>query len=297
MSDSHKEQPSTYFVQDRNNQEELARLQVQDQMITRAIGGVLPEQPDPASFQRVLDIGCGTGGWLIETAKTYPTMTRLYGVDISGTILDYARVQAETSQVNDRVEFIVMDALRMLEFPDHFFDLVNIRFAESWIRTWEWPKMLQEMQRVSKPGGIIRITDANGTAGSNSPALNRLYLLGIQAMYQAGYYFTPDGASVINHLPDLMYQHGVLNIQSRAFTVEFRAGTSEGQLFAENMKLAYRTIQPFLKKWLRLPDDYETIYQQMLIEMQAPDFVARWDVLTAWGCNEGFQIFFSEQER
>lgn len=42
---------------------------------------------------------------------------------------------------------------------------------------------------------------------------------------------------------------------------------------------------PFLRKWTRVPDDYEAIYQQMLCEMQQPDFVATWGMLTAWGYN------------
>jgi ubiquinone/menaquinone biosynthesis C-methylase UbiE len=309
MSDQpRKEHPSTYVVQDRDNQEELARLQLQDQMITRAMGGVLPEQPDPTSFQRVLDIGCGTGGWLIEAAKTYPTMIKLYGVDTSGTMLEYARKQAEASGVQGRfeaggadagprIEFVVMDALRMLEFPTHFFDLVNMRFAQGWIRTWEWPKLLQEAQRVSKPGGVIRFTEVDVGAESSSPALNRLYDLTVQAAHRAGYYFTPDSDSVITHLPGLMHRHGVLGVQTRHFTIEFRAGTPEGQSFAEDMKLGYRTGLPFLKKWIRVPDDYETTYQQMLAEMQAPNFVASWNILTAWGSNEGFQVFFNEVER
>src|SRR5258708_15848139 len=76
-----REQPSTYFVQDRSNQEELDRLQIQDHMLTASMGGVLPEQPDPTAFQRVLDVGCGTGDWLIELAKTTPTCPSLVGVD------------------------------------------------------------------------------------------------------------------------------------------------------------------------------------------------------------------------
>src|SRR5437899_1428785 len=113
-----QELPSTYIVQDRSSQEELTRVQIQGQMITAGMGGVLPEQPDPLCFKRVLDVGCGTGNWLIETAKTYPTIPLLIGVDVSREMLDYARAQARAQQVSDRVEFHLMDALRMLEFPE-----------------------------------------------------------------------------------------------------------------------------------------------------------------------------------
>src|SRR6266702_1969322 len=116
-TDPRREHPSAYFVQDRSNEEELTRLQIQDQMITAGMGGVLPEQPDPTIFQRILDVGCGTGGWLIEAAKTYPAISLLVGVDISSKMLDYARTQAEAGQVTDRVKFRAMDALRILEFP------------------------------------------------------------------------------------------------------------------------------------------------------------------------------------
>src|SRR6202023_551771 len=102
---------------DRSNKEELSRLQIQDQMITAGMGGVLPEQPDPTIFQRVLDVGCGTGGWLIEMAKTYPSMSLLVGVDVSSKMLEYARTQAAAQQVDDRVHFASMDALLILEFP------------------------------------------------------------------------------------------------------------------------------------------------------------------------------------
>ena len=295
MSSSRREHPSTYFVQDRDNQEELARLQLQDQLSTASMGGVLPEQPDPSSFKRILDIGCGTGRWLIETAKTYPGITQLFGIDISGKMLDYARAQAEANQVSDRIEFIVMDALRMLEFPTHFFDLVNMRLASGWIRKWEWPKLLQEAQRVCKPGGVIRFTEFEFGVESSSSALNRLNHLFIQTLYQAGYYFTPSINGLTAHLAGLMHQHGVQNVQTRTYTFESRAGTPGGQLLAEDTRLVYRTALPFLRKWTQVPDDYEDIYQQMLVEMQAPDFVTTWQVLTAWGANEGHQVFFSEQ--
>lgn len=279
-----REHPSTYHVQDRSNEEELTRLQIQDQMITAGMGGVLPEQPDPTMFQRVLDVGCGTGGWLIEVAKTYPSMSLLVGVDVSSRMLDYARAQAEAQQVSDRVQFGAMDALQMLEFPSGYFDLVNQRFAVSWLRTWDWPKLLQEYRRVTLRGGVIRVTESDMVIdNSSSPAMTRLFEIFLDALYRAGHLFTPDKNGVFSQLAHLLQQYGVQNVQTRAYTLEYRAGTPEGQHFSEDMQRAFRTTLPFMRKWSRVPNDYEMIYQQMLSEMQQPDFVAPWNLLTVWG--------------
>lgn len=277
------EYPSTYFVQDRSNQEELKRLQIQDQMLTASMGGVLPEQPDPTAFARVLDVGCGTGGWLIELAQTTPSCIMLVGIDASRTYVEYARTQAAAAHVDDRVEFHVMDALRMLEFPNDFFDLVNHRAATSWLRTWDWPKLLQEYQRVTHPDGVVRITEPDWMVESHSPADARLAELWPQAFYQAGHFFTPTSDGVTSKLAHLLSQHGLLDVQTRPLRLEYRVGTPEWQSFYENRKLGYRTALPFLRKWIRVPDDYEELYQQMLSELQQPDFVATVGLLTAWG--------------
>jgi ubiquinone/menaquinone biosynthesis C-methylase UbiE len=278
-----REHPSTYFVQDRSNEDELTRLQIQGRLFTAGMGGVLPEQPDPTIFQRVLDVGCGPGNWLIEAAKTYPSMTLLVGVDVSSRIVAYAQAQAEAEQVSDRVQFRSMDALRMLEFPVDFFDLVNHRSAASWLRTWDWPKLLQEYQRVCRSGGVIRVTESDFNLKSSSPGFNRLNDLCLEALCRAGHYFTAEGNGVMSQLARLLHQYGVQNVQTRACTLVYRAGTPEGQHFVEDMRLVYRTILPFLKKWIRVPEDYETIYQQAFSEMQQPDFVGMVGVLTAWG--------------
>lgn len=277
------EHPSTYFVQDRSNEEEMTRLQLQDQMLTAAMGGVLPEQADVAPFRRVLDVGCGTGGWLIEAARIYPAMSRLEGVDVSGKIVEYARVQAAAQQLDGRVRFHVMDALRMLEFPDESFDLVNQRLGQSFLRTWDWAKLLQEYQRITRLGGIIRITELDRLPESTSPALTRLNQIGLQALYQAGHAFTSEGGGITIDVAGLLHQHGLENVQTRAHVVEYRAGTAAGQFFFEDMRRLYRNLVPFLQKWTRVPEDYEAIYQQALVEMQQPDFVASWHLLTAWG--------------
>jgi len=198
-------------------------------------------------------------------------------------MVQYARAQAEAAQISDRVQFAVMDALRMLEFPTHYFDLVNQRFGISYLRTWDWPKLLQEFQRVTTPGGVIRLTEGDVVPENTSSALTRLYHLLLQAFYQSGHLFTQESDGITGQLARLLQQYGVQQVQTRSYMWEGRAGTIEGQRFYEDMSRVFRTLLPFLSKWIRVPDDYERIYQQALSEMQQPDFVESGRILTAWG--------------
>jgi len=277
-----KEQPSTYFVQDRQSQQELERVLLQDRMLTSAMGGVLPEQDNLSALRRVLDIGCGSGGWAIDVARTYPEMS-LIGIDISQRMIDYAREQAVAAQVADRVEFHVMDALLILEFPNNFFDLVNLRLGVSFLRTWDWPKMLSEMLRVTRLGGIIRLTDNDILHQSTSPALRRLQEVGVCTLFRAGNLFIEEGTGLITHLPRLLTQHGCQEVQTKSHVLEFRAGTEQGQAYCEDMARVIQTARPFVQKWGCAPADYAAIYQQALVELQQPDFQATWNYLTAWG--------------
>ncbi len=280
---SHRQTYGTHIVPRRFDEEELTRLPIQDQFITQGMGGVLPEQPDPTIFERVLDVGCGVGAWLIQAAQTYPTISRLIGIDINPRMIAYANEQAEQRGVGDRVEFRVMDALRVLEFPAKAFDLVNMRMGATFIRTWDWPRLLQEFQRVARPEGVIRVIESDLIGSSTSTAFNRLRDLLVQAFYQAGYLFTPDPNSLLNEMPRLMKQQGIRDIHLHTHTLEFRGNTSSGKALAEDIERAIPAFEPFLQKWLRLPEDFEKIVQQLISDMQQPDFHASWTLLTAWG--------------
>jgi ubiquinone/menaquinone biosynthesis C-methylase UbiE len=266
-----------------HSEEELNRLRIQDEAAALTLG-LLPEEADPGRFSRVLDVACGTGGWLIRLAKAYPTISLLVGVDVNEHMLEYARDQASAEGVADRVEFHQMDALRMLEFPTHYFDLVNQRFAMSYLRTWDWQHLLKECARIVRHKGVIRLTEGDFPYASSSPALVRLSRYMAEAAYQAGHIFAPEKLGVTEELPRLLKQYGGLaNVQLHAFEVVHRAGTIDGKLFIEDEKRIFRTAFPFLQKWTRVPDNFEELYQQMVQEIEQPDFVAQIQVATAWG--------------
>jgi ubiquinone/menaquinone biosynthesis C-methylase UbiE len=284
MPQQPKEHPSTYVMRGRSNEEEdLKRLDSQDRIFTAYMGGVLSEQSDPSTFQRVLDVGCGPGWWLIETARTYPTISLLAGIDIGSRMIEYAKAQAEAAGVSDRTQFQTGDALRMLEFPNDFFDLANQRLGMSYLRKWDWPKLLREYQRVTKPGGVIRITEGGGGAESNSPALTRLTELMVQAFYQAGHLFTPEPDGVINHLAEQMRKYGIEQVQTKTHAIAVHKDPQNKEAYVEDLHRIFRLIAPFFKKWITFSDDYEQLYQQMVLETQKPDFEANITFVTAWG--------------
>ncbi len=280
-----RELSSTYFVQDRSSDEERKRVQIQDTMMTRKMGGVLPEQEDPTRFRHVIDVGCGTGGWLIETAKTYPQIELLIGADISIHMVEYARKQAKAEGVDDRVEFQVMDALRMIEVSKQSFDLLNQRFGWSYLRTWDWPNLLAKYMYATRPGGIVRITESDVFGVTNSLALTQLFELARDALHNAGHTFTRERDGVTRELPDMLQRNGFQDIKSRSFTFRYQRDTPMIEIFLEDMELTFRTMLPFLRKWTKLPENYDDLYQQAVREMHDPGFITDWETITVWGKN------------
>src|SRR5579875_357918 len=280
------EKPHTYVVQDRNNDEELQRLTIQDQATTSIMGGPLAEQADPTMFQRVLDVGCATGGWAIELAQRYPWM-QVVGIDISERMVRYAQRRAEAAGVAERVSFQVMDALLRLEFPDNSFDLVNVRYAVSFVRTTEWRKFLYRLQRVLRPSGVLRLTEGTVMVESpgTSPALEQLHHLLYHSLYKTGHLSEPTVTGMLDPLEGLVTQTQYQHIQRREYTSVFgpTIETPESQASLEDMRYLFRTTRPFIEKYGGFRGDYQALYQRAMEEMQQPSFRMVMKILTVWG--------------
>lgn len=99
----------------------------------------------------ILDFGCGYGRTLLELAANGYTL--LYGIDISRRMLELAR-QALPSAV-----FVQSHEL-IIPFPDNHFDgVLLIAVLTSIIAAADQQKIIAEILRVLKPGGIIYAGD------------------------------------------------------------------------------------------------------------------------------------------
>src|SRR5258708_33789109 len=116
-------------------------------MLPKAMGGLLPEQPEQAiaHLRDVLDIGCGPGGWVLEMAYANPDM-HATGIAVSQGMIDYANALARANGV-DNSQFHVANAIDPLGFPDATFDLANARPIERAIPRASWPARFKVMAR------------------------------------------------------------------------------------------------------------------------------------------------------
>ena len=271
-----------YFI-DAESATEMARQMNQDRLITKGMGGVFPERSDLSNIHRILDIGCGPGGWALDVAHEYPHI-QVTGIDISRTMVEFARSQASAQGI-DNLSFMVMNALEPLDFPDGSFDLVNARLF-GFIPTAAWPGLMREYMRVLRPGGVIRLTEFEGLGISNSAALEKLIRVFAQALKVVGQNFSPDGQriGIVPMLGGLLRDAGCRNIQQRAYVIDYSTGTEYHEGFRQDWMIAFQMSRPnFVGVGVTTEEEYDQLYQQMLIDMLSDEFRAIMFLLTAWG--------------
>lgn len=276
------EDENSYFI-DHESVAEMARLLDQDRLFTRAMGGLLSERAN--SFQgieRVLDIGCGPGGWAQEVAFAHPE-THVVGIDLSRTMINYARAQAQVQHLNNTA-FQVMDIQQPLEFPDNSFDLINARLLGFFPPVF-WATLVQEYVRVTRPGGLIRLTETEMSV-SNSPALEQELDWFFRSAWQAGLSFSPNGhrLAITAMLAPLLRQAGCRNVQIKAHALDWSAGSDIHQSMSHGMQVGFKLMEPFyLNTGVATQEEMDLTYQQMLIEMRQDTFGAVHYLLTVYG--------------
>ena len=274
---------SSHYIIDAENAAEMARLMVQDRLLTKAIGGLFAEQVELPQIHRLIDIACGPGGWLLDVAQQHPSIQGI-GIDISQLMIEYATSLAQARKLQN-LQFRVMDATQPLGFAEQSFDLVNGRILTGFLSTSGWSTFLQECWRITRIGGMIRLTEPE-YGFTNSGALDKLTGLTAQALRLSGHSFSPHGRT-FGATPMLRFliQHaGYDEIQQRAYVIDYSAGTELHQSNVQNLLVVYQLLQPFLVQMqVASLAEVQELYQQMEEDLQQADFCGIDYYLTVWG--------------
>ena len=117
--------------------------------------------------QKALDVATGTGDLALEFKKAVGASGQVIGTDFCQEMFDFAPQKARDQNLD--VDFQWADAMD-LRFPNNSFDVVSIAYG---IRNVADPiKAIEEMTRVTKPGGHIMILE---TGDQQSPWIQFFY--------------------------------------------------------------------------------------------------------------------------
>lgn len=107
---------------------------------------------DMKGQEAILDIGCGTGDFLIHLRKMQGHQGPLYGGDISSGVFNKAKVLSDLENLD--IQFFVGSILR-LPFPSNYFDVISAQHMLSHVPVKE---ALEESKRVLAKQGKFTAT-------------------------------------------------------------------------------------------------------------------------------------------
>lgn len=161
---------------------------------------------------RILDVGCGYGRIAAQLAER--GYTHLSGIDISETLVQRAQNQLP------QFHFSVQKSRGQIDFPDQSADAVLLVGVLTCISSDNEQKaLIQEIQRVLVPGGLLYISDF--LINSDTRNLER-YMNFQNSPFPYGVFQLPEGVILRHHAPaylrTLVKRFMILDWEEKMFT-------------------------------------------------------------------------------
>ncbi len=147
----------------------------------------------------ILDAGVGTG----RNFPFYPPGAKIVGIDLSPAML--ARAARRRPSATAEIELCEMDVTR-IDLPDCHFDAAVATFLFCVLPEELQVPALRELNRVTKPGGIIRLLEYTRPQGGIRRAMTKVWEPWVHWAYGASF-----DRRTEQHIPEA----GLLLIQSR----------------------------------------------------------------------------------
>ncbi|KAF9579980.1 hypothetical protein BGW38_003544 [Lunasporangiospora selenospora] len=239
-----------------NDIDEMDRLHLQHYVIRHTFGGNTRAKFDSKIHKDVLDVGCGPGTWILEMATEH-TETNFTGIDIS------AVWPTEIRPRNCR--FHVVNAAQGLPFEDNTFDFVYQRFMIMSYQAKDWPFVLQELIRVTKPGGIIELTEMPIVSNANGPELTRMMEILERGCQERGM-----DTKVAKKLDALLKEAGLEDVNECHASIPVGAwGAKVGKLMRENAAGLWASLRGWVKELTDMNDaQYEAMVKRLFFEFE-----------------------------
>jgi SAM-dependent methyltransferase len=207
----------------------------------------------------VLDVGCGTGRWGYEIAKTYPR-TQVVGFDLEAV--------PPTTSVPLNYKFYQGNLLHGVPFAGQPFHYVHQRLLVAGIPVDKWPAVIEELRSITAPGGWIELVEMGTTFHRAGPAT--LQFLEWWKLVSAD---RGIDASKVASLVPLLIEMGLPKETIRAKTITTPVGTwggTLGTMLAQDILAGWPTMRPLIHEALGIaPERFDAVLEQLSWEWNA----------------------------
>ncbi len=249
------------------NAEEVKRLDFQHYLLRQAMSGNYRAPIKHTKF--VLDVGCGTGRWAQEIAQAFPSAT-VIGLDIFDS-----PIEANISMRPSNYQFVSGDIFKGLPFSSYQFDFVHQRSLGCLIPTTGWHQVVNELVRVTRPGGIVELAEPDCIFHNPGPTCIQLQQWIIAAYQKCG--IDPVESA---HIDTYLLVAGLTHVKAETITlpVGHWAGRM-GSTTATNMRAAYLAMKPLVLQHIGISSvDYDHLSEQVFEECEQYHSSVVWHV-------------------
>lgn len=204
----------------------------------------------------------------------------------SSTVIDsYTPVKLEERQEEKNFTFITHNIIqnKQLPFESNHFDFIQQNLTALTYKQEDWPLILKELLRVTKPGGYIQLIEVDLTPHHMGPR-TELWLEQVRKVLVSGCHIEP---RIACRLEQMLSNIGLVDIQCKFVSIPVGSwGLDIGHLWKENYEAFFESAKPFLiemmdissreyKKQMRIVmeelDEYKTFTNVYLIWGRVPN--------------------------
>jgi len=211
---------------------------------------------------RVLDAGCGPGGISEMLAEVVGETGQVLGIDLSEERIREAR---QRFQHRPTLRFQVAD-IHATGLPDGAFDYTWCQYVFQYLPRRR--AALDELIRVTRPGGRVVVSDMDGFGLGNWPfpeSLQASCKLFVEALGRSGF-----DLHVGRKLYTEFRQAGLVDVQVRLLPQYVIPGTAS-EAVLEDWRTRFRALEPFIAPAFGSPDAYAVHCAEYLRMLADPD--------------------------